>query len=259
MKIDKVSAVVTGGASGLGAATARALRNRGARVSILDVDAIRGAAFAAEIGAAFFAVDIGDEQQVRLAFQAARAVNGQERVLVHCAGVAKRAKIAERRAGAGVPIAHSLSHLEAMIRVNVIGTFCCITEAARGMMNLDAQGADAARGVMVTTASIAAEDGQSGSAAYAAAKAAVAGMTLPVARDLMDEGIRINAILPGVFETPMFGGMPAEAKAALERMVPFPKRLGNPEEFARAALFIIENDYLNGANIRVDGGMRMSP
>ncbi|MGL4637013.1 MAG: SDR family NAD(P)-dependent oxidoreductase [Beijerinckiaceae bacterium] len=260
MKIDQtVSAVVTGGASGLGETTARHLRSLGAKVAILDMQEERGKATAAAIGASFHLCNVTDEASVDAALAAARAVNGQERILANCAGIAPGKRMISKNKETGALMAHDLAHFVKVVNVNLIGTFLVTAKSAVGMASLAPVDADGQRGVIVCTASVAAEDGQVGQAAYAASKAGVKGMTLPVARDLAQYGIRICTILPGIFQTPMFDGLDDAFKKTLAAGVPFPSRLGNPEEYARTIAFIIENDYLNGETIRLDGAIRLAP
>ncbi len=260
MKIDNsIAAVVTGGASGLGEATARALVAKGAKVALFDMNEERGEQVAGDIGGTFCQVDVSDEASVDAGFAKARAAHGQERVLVNCAGVGTIGKLVRRDRDTG-----EISHLpvelfEKTIRINLMGTFICAAKAAAGMMTLDPLGDHGERGCIVNTASVAAEDGQIGQVAYAASKAGVKGMTLPVARDLMGEGIRVNAILPGIFRTPMLAGLPEKAQEALAAAVPFPKRLGDPEEYASLVCFMVETGYFNGECVRLDGAIRMPP
>ncbi|HYJ29167.1 MAG TPA: SDR family oxidoreductase [Allosphingosinicella sp.] len=259
MKLDSdVAAVVTGGASGLGEATARALAGRGVRVALFDRDADKGERVAAEIGGVFAAVDVTSDETVEAGFAKAREAHGQERILVNCAGVANAAKTVGRDKATGELKGYPIHQFELVVQINLIGSFRCLARSALGMASLDPL-EDGERGVIINTASVAAQDGQIGQAAYAASKAGVLGMTLPVARDLMSEGIRVNTILPGVFETPMVAMMPQNVKDALAAQVPFPKRLGQPEEFARLALFMAESGYLNGEYVRLDGAIRMAP
>ena len=254
-----ISAVVTGGASGLGAATARALADEGVRVTIFDLNAEAGEAVAAEIGGLFAAVDVTDDASVMAGFAAARAAHGQERVLVNCAGIAPAAKTVGRNRETGARTPHAMALFDKAIAINLVGTFRCVAVSAAGMASLEPLDASGARGAIVNTASVAAQDGQIGQAAYAASKGGVMAMTLPIARDLMGDGIRVNTILPGIFETPMMAGMPEEVQNALAAQVPFPKRLGKPEEYARLALFMIGEDYMNGESVRLDGAIRMGP
>jgi NAD(P)-dependent dehydrogenase (short-subunit alcohol dehydrogenase family) len=259
MKLDdNVSAVITGGASGLGEATARALAAKGVRVALFDLNEAKGEAVAAELGGVFCKVNVTDEASVDAGFEKARAANGQERILVNCAGTGNAIKTASRSKEDGSIKHFPLDAFNAIIQINLVGTFRCIAKSAAGMMTLDPQ-EDGDRGVIINTASVAAEDGQIGQAAYSASKGGVVGMTLPIARDLMNEAIRVNTILPGIFETPMLMGSPQKVLDALGASVPFPKRLGQPPEFAQLALSLIENAYLNGAAVRLDGAIRMAP
>ena len=258
MEISNQPAVVTGGASGLGEATARALAERGARVAIFDRDRDRGEKVATELGGIFCEVDVTSDEKVAAGFARAREAHGQERILVNCAGVANAAKTVgrdkETRAARGYPI----QQFELAIQINLIGTFRCIAHSALGMVDLEPLG-DGEKGVIVITASVAAEDGQIGQAAYSASKGGVLAMALPIARDLMNEGVRVNTILPGVFKTPMVAMMPPNVQDALGAQVPFPQRLGEAEEYARLAIFMVENPYMNAASVRLDGGIRMAP
>ncbi|QAY78807.1 SDR family NAD(P)-dependent oxidoreductase [Sphingosinicella sp. BN140058] len=259
MKLDAtISAIVTGAASGLGEATARALAARGVKVAVFDRDADRGAQVAADIGGIFAAVDVTSDEAVADGFAAARAAHGQERILVNCAGIANGVKTVGRDKATGALKAYPLQQFELAIQINLIGTFRMIAHSALGMAGLEPM-EDGERGLIINTASVAAQDGQIGQAAYAASKAGVLGMALPIARDLMNDGIRINTILPGVFKTPMVAGMPQNVQDALGAQVPFPKRLGQAQEYARLAVFIAENTYLNAEGIRLDGGIRMGP
>ncbi|NWK96258.1 3-hydroxy-2-methylbutyryl-CoA dehydrogenase [Sphingobium lactosutens] len=259
MKIDSnMVAVVTGGASGLGAATARALAQRGAKVTIFDLNAELGEALASEIGGAFAAVNVTDDASVDAGFAHARATYGQENVLVCCAGIGLPGKTASRSKKDGSISHFPLDGFNSVIQVNLVGTFRCVAKSAAGMLTLD-PGTDGERGAIVMTASVAAEDGQMGQAAYTASKAGIVGMTLPIARDLMNDGIRINTILPGIFDTPLMNAAPDAVKDALAASVPFPKRFGMPTEYAAVALTMIETSYLNGEDVRLDGGIRMAP
>lgn len=247
MQIKDTAAIVTGGASGLGAATARGLRAAGAAVTVFDRDAVRGPAFAAEIGAAFAEVDVTDEASVAAGFAQALAAMGRVTALVNCAGIV----IGERTVGREGP--HALASFRRVIDINLVGSFNCIRLVAARM----ASNTGEERGVIVNTASVAAFEGQKGQAAYAASKAGIAGMTLPLARDLAGLSIRVCAIAPGVFLTPMLEGLSAEVQAGLAADVTFPKRLGRPEEFADLVRFILGAEYLNGEVIRLDGALRM--
>ena len=258
MDVNGVAAVVTGAASGLGEATARELAARGAKVAVLDRDAERGEKVASEIGGVFCEVDVTSDEKVQAAFAKARAAHGQERILVNCAGVANAAKTVSRDKETRTARGYPIQQFELAIQINLIGTFRCIANAALGMVDLDPLG-DGEKGVIINTASVAAEDGQIGQAAYSASKGGVLAMTLPIARDLMNEGVRVNTILPGVFKTPMVAMMPANVQDALGAQVPFPKRLGEADEYARLACFLIENVYMNAASVRLDGGIRMAP
>ncbi len=259
MRLDaSVAAVVTGGASGLGLATARALAARGVKVALFDINAAQGEAAARELGGTFCAVDVTSDEQVDAGFARARAAHGQERVLVNCAGTGNAAKTAARDKASGAIAHFPLDAFERIVQINLIGTFRCIAKSAAGMLALDPL-ADGERGAIVNTASVAAVDGQIGQAAYAASKAGIVGLTLPVARDLMNDGIRVNTILPGIFDTPLLGAVPENVKTGLAASVPFPKRLGSPGEYASLALQMIENGYFNGEHVRLDGAIRMAP
>lgn len=259
MDVSGIAVVVTGAASGLGEATARALANRGAKVAVFDRDTERGEQVAGEIGGTFCEVDVTSDEKVKAAFERARAAHGQERVLVNCAGVANAAKTVARDKETKAAKFYPMQQFELAIQINLIGTFRCIASSALGMVDLKPVGPDAERGVIINTASVAAEDGQIGQAAYSASKGGVLAMGLPIARDLMSEGIRVNTILPGVFKTPMVAMMPSTVQDALGAQVPFPKRLGQADEYARLACFLIENPYMNAAAVRLDGGIRMAP
>lgn len=259
MKLDNsIVAVVTGGASGLGAATVRALAARGARVAIFDLNENLGLALAEEVGGAFFKVDVTSDASVDEGFRGAREALGQERVLVNCAGTGNAIKTASRDRVTGEIRHFPLNDFDRIVQINLLGTFRALAKSAAGQLAL-APLADGERGVIVNTASVAAEDGQIGQAAYSASKGGVAAMTLPVARDLSGEGIRVNPILPGIFDTPLLKGAPQPVLDALGASVPFPKRLGRVEEFAALVLSIIENGYINGACLRLDGAIRMAP
>ena len=253
-----ICAVVTGAASGLGEGTARALAARGVKVALFDMNAERGDAVAHEIGGVFCKVDVTSDNEVEAGFAKARAAHGQERILVNCAGIISAAKTAGRKKDTGAITSFPLDMFERTIRINLIGTFRCIAAAAAGMLTLEPL-ADGERGVIINTASVAAEDGQIGQAAYAASKGGVVGMTLPIARDLAPEGVRVNTIAPGIFQTPMMASMPENVQAALAANIPFPKRLGTPDDYARTALDICRNVYLNAVTIRLDGAVRLAP
>ena len=259
MKIgNNVSAVVTGGASGLGEATARALAAKGARVALFDLNRERGESVAAEIGGTFCQVDVSDEASVDAGFAAARAAHGQERVLVNCAGIGTVGKITRRDKETGEIGQLPVGLFVKTLMVNTVGSFMCMAKAAAGMMAADPL-EDGERGVMVSTASVAAVDGQIGQVAYSASKGAIVAMTLPIARDLMSEGIRVNTILPGIFNTPLLAGLPEKAQESLAQQVPFPKRLGRPDEYAALVVQMVENGYFNGEHVRLDGAIRMAP
>jgi NAD(P)-dependent dehydrogenase (short-subunit alcohol dehydrogenase family) len=243
-----IGALVAGGASGLGEATARELAARGARVTIADLNEERGPALADEIGATFAKTDVTDEAQVKSAVDGAGAL----RLAVSCAGIGW----AERTVRKDGPAA--LAPFEAVVRVNLIGTFNVLRLAAAAMAGNEPD-ADGERGAVVMTASIAAFDGQIGQTAYSASKGGVVGLTLPAARDLARLGIRVCTIAPGLFDTPLLAGLPEEARQALGAQVPFPPRLGRPEEYAQLACHIAENTMLNGETIRLDGALRMPP
>lgn len=256
MLVDK-AAIITGAASGLGEAAARAAAAKGAQVAIFDIDTARGEAVSRDIGGVFCHVDVTDEASVDAGFTRARAAHGQERILINCAGIALGEKTVGRDRDTGDVRAHRLASFARTIQINLVGTFACIAKSAAGMATLDP--IDGERGVIINTASVAAQDGQVGQAAYAASKAGVAGMTLPIARDLMNEGIRVNTILPGILKTPMLAGLPQSVQESLAATVPFPKRLGRPAEYAELAIFLIENGYMNAATVRLDGALRMAP
>jgi 3-hydroxyacyl-CoA dehydrogenase / 3-hydroxy-2-methylbutyryl-CoA dehydrogenase len=248
MKLNGIGALVAGGASGLGEATARELAARGARVTVADVNEERGTALAGEIGGAFTRADVTDEAQVQAAVE---SVDGL-RLAVSCAGIGW----AERTVKKDGPAA--LQPFETVVRVNLIGTFNVLRLAATAMAAAE-PGAEGERGAVVMTASIAAFDGQIGQTAYAASKGGVVGLTLPAARDLSRLGIRVCTIAPGLFDTPLLAALPQEARDALGASIPFPPRLGRPEEYAALACHIAENTMLNGEVIRLDGALRMAP
>jgi len=252
-------AVVTGGASGLGEATARALAAKGAKVAIFDLQEEKGKAVAADIGGIFCEVNVTSDESVDAGFAKAREAHGQERILVNCAGTGSAIKTAKRDRNTGEISHFPLDAFNWLIQINLVGTFRCIAKSAAGMLSVDPLTDDGDRGAIVNTASVAGEDGQIGQAAYSASKGGVIGMTLPIARDLMGEGIRVNTILPGIFNTPLMNAAPPQVKEALAASVPFPKRLGNPEEYAHLACTMIENGYFNGEDVRLDGAIRMAP
>lgn len=260
MKLDhSIAAVVTGGASGLGEATARALANSGARVAVLDLNEERGTHVADEINGVFCRADVTNDESVTAALAAARAAHGTERILVNCAGVAPGRKTVSKSRETGAFVPHDIQMFRTTIEINLIGTFRMIAASAAAMAELPAITADGGRGVIVNTASVAATDGQIGQAAYSASKGGILGLTLPVARDLASFGIRVMTIMPGLFSTPMMEGLPDEVRASLEGTVPFPSRLGRPQEYAKLVRCIVENDMLNGESIRLDGAVRLQP
>ena len=260
MKLDSsIAAVVTGGASGLGEATVRALAAHGVKVAIFDMNEAKGEEVAKEVGGVFCKCNVTSDADVDAAFEKARAAHGQERILVNCAGTGNAAKTASRDKQTGETKHFPLDAFNLIIQINLVGTFRCIAKSAAGMMSLPPVGDYGERGVIINTASVAAEDGQIGQAAYSASKGGVVGMTLPIARDLSSEGIRVNTILPGIFNTPLLQAAPQNVKDALGASVPFPKRLGNPEEYASLALEMCRNSYFNGEDVRLDGSIRMAP
>lgn len=253
----QISAVVTGAASGLGEATARVLAAGGVRVSIFDRQTQKGDAVAREIGGLFFEVDVTNEESVARGFARSREAHGQERILVNCAGTGNAIKTASRDRKTGEIRFFPLRDFDRVIQINLVGTFRCIAHAAAGMLTLDPIAGE--RAVIVNTASIAAEDGQIGQAAYAASKAGVVGLTLVVARDLAQDAIRCTTIMPGLFDTPLLETLPEHIRQQLGAQVPFPPRLGNVSEYASLALEMIRNPYFNGASVRLDGAIRMPP
>jgi NAD(P)-dependent dehydrogenase (short-subunit alcohol dehydrogenase family) len=247
------TAIISGGASGLGAATARRFASAGARVAILDRNREVGESVADDIGGFFAACDVGDATSVEVAFNAAVEVLGPPRIAVCCAGIGTGRKLVGRRQ------AHDLDVWNQVINVNLTGTFNVIRLAAWEMKKMDPVSADGERGVLITTSSIAAFDGADGGVAYAASKGGVASMTLPLARDLAQHGIRAVSIAPGTFETALVENMPDEFRDRLMRDAPFPKRFGAPDEYANLAEHIVGNTMMNGAVLRLDGGLRMQP
>ncbi len=259
MKIDaSISAVVTGGASGLGQATAEALAAIGVKVAIFDVNEAKGQAVAQAIGGLFCKVDINSEDAVVAGFAKARAAYGQERVLVHCAMTSRRGKTLAFDKEAGKLKRLSTADFEAGVQGVLIASYRLASLSAEGMATLAAL-EDGERGSITLTASVAAQDGQIGQVIYASAKAGVNGLVLPMARDLSDIGIRVNSIMPGIFATPLMLGAKQQVIDSLSASVPFPKRLGKPEEFASLALELARNSYFNGQCIRLDGAIRMAP
>lgn len=252
MDIEGLSVIVTGGASGLGGATAELLASKGAKVTIFDLNEAVGEAHAAAIGGKFVKVNVADEQSVSEGLAAAESDHGVSRVLVNCAGIAIGVKTVGRDAAV-----HPLDQFRKVVEVNLVGTFNMISRFAARLSRADPIGEE--RGVIINTASVAAFEGQIGQAAYSASKGGVAGMTLPIARDLAQFGIRVVTIAPGIFWTPMLGALPQEAQDSLGAQVPFPSRLGKPAEYGLLVGSIIANPMLNGETIRLDGGLRMGP
>ena len=252
MEVSGAGAFVAGGASGLGAATSRALAAAGAKVVIADLNAEKGEALAAEIGAGFLAADVTDAAAVEAAVERAAQAGGGLRISVCCAGIGW----AERVAHKGGP--HNLDYFSNVVKVNLIGSFNVLRLAAASMSENEPD-AEGERGICVNTASIAAYDGQIGQIAYAASKGGVVAMTLPAARDLAEARVRVCAIAPGLFDTPLLAALPEEARTALGAGIPFPSRLGRPKEYARMVLEIVANPMLNGETIRLDGALRMPP
>jgi 3-hydroxyacyl-CoA dehydrogenase / 3-hydroxy-2-methylbutyryl-CoA dehydrogenase len=254
MQIEGSGALIAGGASGLGEATARLLHANGAHVVIADLNQDRGNALAAELGerAQFVSSDVTEPDQVQAAVDDAATAPGGLRISVCCAGIGWAERVAGRRG------AHALQPFETVIRVNLIGTFNVLRLAAAAMVAQE-PAASGERGVCINTASIAAFDGQIGQVSYSASKGAVVGMTLPAARDLAVAGVRVCTIAPGTFDTPLLGALPEENRQALASAIPFPSRLGRPEEFAALAVHIVQNEMLNGETIRLDGALRMAP
>ena len=264
MKLDSsVAAIVTGGASGLGKATAKALRDHGVKVAIFDFNAETGEAAAMELGALFCQVNVMDDASIDAGFEKARAAHGQERILINCAGGggARGGKIVIKNSETGEIVPHKASDFEYVLNLNTVGTFRCVTKSAAGMIaNLEFDDTGE-RGAIVNTGSVAGEEGQMGQVAYAAAKAAIKGMTIVIARDLAGDGIRCNTIIPGIMDTPMLAGVKARSRQAYEGLaasVLFPKRLGRPEEYADLAVTLCRNGYLNGETVRLDGAIRMA-
>lgn len=252
MDIKDCTAVVTGGASGLGEACARTLAAKGAKVAIFDLNAERGEVVAKDIDGVFAQVNVTEEDSVNQGLDLASAAHGEARILVNCAGIA----IAQKTTSRGE--AHVLADFERVIKINLIGSFNCIRLAATRMAALELVNAEE-RGVIISTASVAAYDGQIGQAAYAASKGGIVGMTLPIARDLARDAIRVMTIAPGIFLTPLMDSLSQEVQDSLGASVPFPARLGDPAEFAALVQHICENAYMNGETIRLDGSIRMAP
>lgn len=257
MNLQNVAAIVTGGGSGLGKATALALAEAGAKVAVFDLNAQAGETVARQLGGVFCETNVTDDGSVEAAFGKARSAHGQERILINCAGVGSGMKVASRdRSGAIRQF--PADEFNRVIQVNLVGTFRCTAQAAAGMLTLE-QTQNGERGVVVNTASIAAEDGQMGQAAYAASKGGIASLTLPLARDLASQGIRVNAVLPGIFDTPLMATVGEKIREALVGTIPFPQRFGEPAEFASLVIEICRNSYFNGENVRLDGALRLGP
>jgi NAD(P)-dependent dehydrogenase (short-subunit alcohol dehydrogenase family) len=252
MDLNGVSAIVTGGASGLGEATSRRLAERGARVVVLDLQDDKGQGVAGEVGGLYVRADVADEDQVAAAVDAAVDM-APLRVLINCAGIGWAERTVDRD---GTP--HKLAPFVKILTVNLVGTFNCTRLAASAMSRCEPL-ADGERGVVINTASVAAYEGQIGQAAYSASKGGVVGMTLPAARDLAPVGIRVCTIAPGLFDTPLLGQLPEDQRQALAKDVVFPRRLGRADEYAALVRGIVENSYLNGEMFRLDGGLRMPP
>jgi NAD(P)-dependent dehydrogenase (short-subunit alcohol dehydrogenase family) len=252
MQIEGSSAIVVGGASGLGEASVRALHERGAVVTVADVNAEKGMELARELGVEFVVCDVREESQVEAAVDRAAEADGGLRIAVCCAGIGWAQKVA----GSKGP--HPLLPFDTTIQINLVGTFNVLRFAAAAMIATKPL-EDGERGVCVNTASVAAFDGQVGQIAYSASKGGIVGMTLPAARDLSTQGIRVNTIAPGLFDTPLLAALPEEARQKLGAGVPFPQRLGSPTEYAQLACHIVENRMLNGETIRLDGALRMPP
>jgi NAD(P)-dependent dehydrogenase (short-subunit alcohol dehydrogenase family) len=253
MKLQGIAAIVTGGASGLGGATAARLARGGAKVTIFDLNADLGTTHAADIGGRFARVDVTDETAVEQAIAEAEALNGKARILVNCAGIGPPAKIIGRD-GKAIPLAD----FSRIIQINLIGSFNVLSKFTARIHDADTVGGEE-RGVVINTASVAAFDGQIGQAAYSASKGGIVGMTLPIARELARYGIRVMTIAPGIFLTPLLASLPREAQDSLGSQVPFPSRLGDPDEYALMVESIVANPMLNGETIRLDGAIRMAP
>jgi short-subunit dehydrogenase len=254
MDIAGLAAIVTGGASGLGAATAELLAARGAKVTLFDLNAELGQARAAEIGGRFALVNVTDEDAVTDAIAEAEAVNGKARILINCAGIGPPAKVLGRD-GSPLPLADFAK----IVNINLIGTFNVLSKFAARIHDAEPLNEDGERGVIINTASVAAFEGQIGQPAYAASKGGIVGMALPIAREFARYGIRVNTIAPGIFWTPLLGSLPQEAQDSLGRQVPFPSRLGKPVEYAKMVEAIVINPMVNAEVIRLDGAIRMAP
>ena len=252
MQVDGNIAIITGGASGLGAGTARELAKAGGQIAIWDIQEDKGREIAKEVGGVFCNCDVTSEESVIAAMEETKEALGVGRILVNCAGTGIAIKTSSRGE------AHPLDQFQRIININLIGTFNCIRLATTAMIELEPMD-HGERGVVINTASVAAYDGQIGQAAYSASKGGIVGMTLPVARDLADKGIRVCTIAPGIFETPLLGTLPDDVRQSLANAVPFPQKLGQPSEYAQLARQIVENVMLNAETIRLDGAIRMAP
>ncbi|HEY4324032.1 MAG TPA: SDR family NAD(P)-dependent oxidoreductase [Mucilaginibacter sp.] len=252
MKVEHTSVIITGGASGLGAATARLFAKAGAKVALFDTNLVAAKILAEEIGALPVLCNVADEESVKKAIEIVKYKNGAARILINCAGIGASERIVGRN---GVM---TLNDFSKVINVNLIGTFNMLRLCAAEMILLQATD-DEERGVIISTASVAAYEGQIGQAAYAASKGGIVSLTLPAAREFAQFGIRVNTIAPGIFETPLLKGLSGEAQKGIIDAIPFPKRLGASEEFAKLALHIADNNYINGETIRIDGALRMQP
>ena len=252
MQVDGNVAIITGGASGLGAGTARELAKAGGQIAIWDIQEDKGLEIAKEVGGVFCNCDVTSEESVNAAMEETKEALGVGRILVNCAGTGIAIKTSSRGE------AHPLDQFQRIININLIGTFNCIRLATTAMIELEPMD-HGERGVVINTASVAAYDGQIGQAAYSASKGGIVGMTLPVARDLADKGIRVCTIAPGIFETPLLGTLPDDVRQSLANAVPFPQKLGQPSEYAQLARQIVENVMLNAETIRLDGAIRMAP
>ena len=253
MKIENTTAIITGGASGLGGATTEMIVAGGGNVVVIDMNDETGNAMAAKLGdrCTYIKTDVADEQQVKAAIDTAISKYGRLDAAINCAGIGSAEKVVGKKG------AHSLEHFQRVININLVGTFNVIRLAAEAMSKNEPN-EELERGVLINTASVAAFDGQIGQAAYTASKAGIVGMTLPIARELAESGIRILTIAPGIFETPMMAGLPENARISLGKQVPFPSRLGRPDEYASLAKFMIENPMMNGEVVRLDGSIRMT-
>ena len=252
MQVDGNVAIITGGASGLGAGTARELAKAGGQIAIWDIQEDKGLEIAKEVGGVFCNCDVTSEESVIAAMEETKEALGVGRILVNCAGTGIAIKTSSRGE------AHPLDQFQRIININLIGTFNCIRLVTTAMIELEPMD-HGERGVVINTASVAAYDGQIGQAAYSASKGGIVGMTLPVARDLADKGIRVCTIAPGIFETPLLGTLPDDVRQSLANAVPFPQKLGQPSEYAQLARQIVENVMLNAETIRLDGAIRMAP